>query len=260
MAITGTKEWSVKSVNCHNGCKYQCRYCYARSTALRQKRITQPDEWGNSYCNVRKRDARRRHRNYGGTVMFPTTHDIWPEILDPCLMTIGNLLDAGNHVLIVSKPNRQCIEAMCQEFDSYHESILFRFTIGSADNDLLRYWEPNAPSFDERLDCLKHAASLDYRTSVSAEPLLDVENVAALWEAVAPFATDSIWIGKMNRVRQRVLPGTSEAAIEAIERGQTDEAVQVVYEQFRDHPLARWKESYKTVLGLTLANKPGEDK
>ena len=37
--ISGTKEWSVSSVNCITGCEHNCRYCYARANALRFKRI-----------------------------------------------------------------------------------------------------------------------------------------------------------------------------------------------------------------------------
>jgi len=53
--------------------------------------------------------------------------------------------------------------------------------------------------------------------------------------------------------------GTSEEAIVAIERVQTDEVVHRVYSQFRDQPLVRWKDSYKQVLGIQLATQPGGD-
>jgi len=40
---------------------------------------------------------------------------------------------------------------------------------------------------------------------------------------------------------------------------QTDEAVRSIYESLKDHPLVKWKESYKTVLGLELPARAGMD-
>jgi hypothetical protein len=48
-----------------------------------------------------------------GLVGFPSSHDIFPEILDPYLFVLGKLLRAGNEVLIVTKPNIECISAIC---------------------------------------------------------------------------------------------------------------------------------------------------
>jgi len=45
MTISGTKEWSVESVNCVTGCSHNCRYCYARAMALRFHRIKRPEDW-----------------------------------------------------------------------------------------------------------------------------------------------------------------------------------------------------------------------
>ena len=58
--ISGTKEWSVKSVNILAGCTHRCRYCYARATALKYKRIVDPEEWGTTYHTLRDKDYRLR--------------------------------------------------------------------------------------------------------------------------------------------------------------------------------------------------------
>lgn len=44
-----------------------------------------------------------------------------------------------------------------------------------------------------------------------------------------------------------------------IKRGQTLEAVRRVYEQLKNHPLVKWKESYKEALGLELVTQAGLD-
>ena len=45
--ISGTKEWSIASVNCVTGCENDCRYCYARHDALTRYggRIKSAAEW-----------------------------------------------------------------------------------------------------------------------------------------------------------------------------------------------------------------------
>lgn len=89
-------------------------------------------------------------------------------------------LHAGNKVLVVSKPHLECIRAICERFDLVKDQILFRFTIGACDDQILSYWEPNAPRYDERKQCLFYAYQAGLRTSVSVEPMLDSANIDAL--------------------------------------------------------------------------------
>ena len=256
--ISGTKEWSVASVNCLSGCEHNCRYCYARANALRFRRISSPDQWAES--RLRPAEVKRRRRKQSGRVMFPTTHDITPQFLQPCLDVISNILRAGNDLLIVSKPHLPCIEAICREGRLFRGAIMFRFSIGSANDSILSYWEPGAPCFEERLACLRYAHAEGYQTSVSCEPLLDANQAPALFRELEPFVTDSIWFGKLNKIRQRCVPGTSREEIERIEWGQTPGAIQLIYELLKDESKVRWKESYKAVLGLALADKAGLDR
>jgi hypothetical protein len=68
------------------------------------------------------------------------------------MTVLGKLLEAGNEVLIVSKPHLDCIRAICDEFESfrnildvfegYHRyRMVFRFTIGACDDRILSLWE-----------------------------------------------------------------------------------------------------------------------
>lgn len=257
--ISGTKEWSVESVNVVSGCAHKCRYCYARADALRRKQLSSLRAWGESYHTVREREVHKKRKNAGGTVMFPTTHDILPQFLDPCLTVIANILRAGNQLLIVSKPHLECIRAICGEFEGYRDRILFRFTIGAMDNAILKYWEPGAPPFEERLASLQHAYACGFQTSASCEPLLDSENVVSLFRALVPYVTHTIWIGKMNGIDYRVEPGTDPREVQRIKEGQTDAKVRAIYAALKDEPKVRWKESFKAVLGLPLASEAGLD-
>jgi len=254
--ITGTKEWAVHSVNCISGCSHACRYCYARQMALRFSRIESADDW--TEMRVKYSEVRKRRRKLDGRVMFPTTHDITPETLDPCREVLRNLLAAGNDVLIVSKPHLSVIEALCRDLMLWREQVTFRFTIGARDESILAYWEPGAPCYEERLASLRLAHKQGYATSVSCEPLLDATDAVGLFNELSPHVTDSIWIGKMNRISERA-SDASPQEIERIRRGQSRESIFGIYTALKDRPLIRWKESYKEVIGLNLATKAGED-
>jgi len=256
--IFGTKEWAGKNVNCVDGCIHDCLYCYAKSMAARFKRIA-PCDW--SKMTVREKEVKRRHRNYGTQVMFPTSHDITPEVLDPCLEVLNNLLQADNRVLIVSKPHLECVRAVCERFDLYKDSILFRFTITSFNDSLLSHWEPGAPGHIERLACLAFAYEKGFETSVSIEPMLDSSEVPQMVRVMDRWVTDAIWIGKMNRLRSRVRIETpvEESAVELIERAQTHENIHALYERLHEHPKVKWKESIKKVVGLELSSEAGLD-
>jgi len=128
--ILGTKEWAVKTVNCSQGCEHDCRYCYARYNAVhRFGTVASVNDWPN--MQIRQKAVDRRYGKYPGVVMFPSTHDITPSILSECLTVLRKLLEAGNQVLIVSKPHLECIRAICRDFEQYKSQIQFRFTIGS---------------------------------------------------------------------------------------------------------------------------------
>ncbi len=134
-----------------------------------------------------------------GRVMFPTSHDITPESLSGCLIVLKKLLDANNEVLITTKPNLNCVKIICNSFYKKKDLIQFRFTITSFNNDLLSFWEPNAPLFEERLESFIHSYNTGYKTSISIEPFLD-KDPFLLVNKLIPYVTESIWIGKMNYI------------------------------------------------------------
>lgn len=256
--ISGTKEWSTHSVNCVTGCIHNCRYCYARAGAIRRKQVREQD-WPNMH--VRWKAVEQGRRRLDGRIMFPTTHDIPEEVALPCMIVLEKMLLAGNDVLVVLKPHLKVVEAMCRWFDGFKDNLVFRFTIGSPSTNILRYWEPGAPCFEERLASLKVAYLAGFQTSVSSEPLLDMAGVHALGEAVLPHISDAWWIGKMNKIGLRVKVETQEdrGMVHLIEMGQVDEKIKALYEVYKDNPKVKWKESVKEVVGLDLAKEVGED-
>lgn len=257
--ISGTKEWAKVGKNCLRGCYHNCRYCFAREMAIRFGSATF-ESW--LHPVVMTEQIQKPVHKKKGTIMFPTTSDILPEFLEVELQFIEKLLKPGNNVLIVSKPHLDCIEAICKKFATYKQQILFRFTIGSTNDAILTYWEPNAPHFVERLQSLQCAFLYGYETSVSVEPMLDAPNIIELFYVVRPYVTNSIWIGKMNQIRRRVRLAnqTDVDAVRKIEAEQTDDRIKSIYEALKDDPMVRWKESIKEVVGLPLAAEAGEDR
>jgi DNA repair photolyase len=254
----GTREWAAKTVNCCTGCSHDCIYCYGKSMALRFWQVKE-SQWGSE--KIRQHDVIRKHPKYPGRVMFPSSHDITPNNLSACLQVLNNLLAAGNEVLIVSKPHLESIRAICQQFGDYGDRILFRFTIGAQNDRLLSLFEPNAPGYQERKAALQYAYEHVFNTSVSAEPMLDPENIDSLIADLLQFVTDALWIGKMNylgRLYSKVSPEV-QAALKIIENGQTDENIHAIYERHRNNPKIKWKKGIKKIVGLPLAPQPGMD-
>jgi DNA repair photolyase len=257
--IRGTAEWAVATVDCCTGCPHGCRYCYARYDFVERRRLVSEEQW--QTCTVDDHEVAKAHPLYAGQVMFPAHHDIVPENLAACRTVLLNLLQAGNRVLVVSKPHLLCIEELCREFRPYRDRLLFRFTITARNAEILKFWEPRAPAYNERKSCLELAFRAGFATSVSIEPMLDSSDVVAMVDELQTFVTHSLWLGKMNEIDERVVCATSETQveIERIQREQDDAHLHEIYRQLHKRPLIRWKESMKTVLGLDLASEPGLD-
>lgn len=253
---TGTKEWASHNYNWGLGCSHNCAYCYARVMALQYGRIKSREEWATECLLEEKVVDRYPHHRDGGRIMVPTTHDITPgPYLFAAIRIIHAMLEAGNKVLIVTKPHRECVEAMCKMFRRYKDQVLFRFTIGSDENRVLKFWEPGAPSYEERIASLIYADQQGYRTSVSIEPLLGGGFLAdILVGELSPFVTDTIWIGKMNQIKRRV--DCSDRFVLSMARGieysQSDEGIKELYESLKDNPKVRWKDSIRKVVSSAI--------
>jgi DNA repair photolyase len=242
MLAFGTKEWAMQNVNFINGCKNDCLYCYAKSMAIRFGRKT-PETW--HIEEIKKDKIPKKFGKVSGTIMFPSSHDISPDNTDCAIQILEKILKAGNNVLVVSKPHLEVVQKLCFHLQQYKNQILFRFTIGSANNETLKFWEPNAPFFEERLASLQHAFKQNYRTSVSCEPALD-GNTYELVQKLSPYVTDTIWIGLANRLKGNLkLNGHGDAETwekaNELQKTQSDEWVIELADKLADNPKIRWK-------------------
>jgi len=245
---TGTYEWADHNENIQRGCSHNCKYCFAAANAHRFKTLPRVDWHTESLTpNAERAKYPKRH----GVIMFPSAHDITPGNLAACTRFLKLMLDAGNQVLIVSKPHTGCIAHLVEALASYRDQVMFRFTLGTMDVEISRFWEPGAPAPHERLDALRLAHGAGFRTSVSAEPLLGgLETARSVLDAVRPYVTDTVWVGKLNRPRNRVDMKSPQncLAIEAIEAAQSDANVLALYAALKDDPVVRWKDSIMHVV------------
>jgi len=256
---SGTKEWATKNVNFCHGCSNACIYCYARYNSITRFHRMPHGDWPNEL--IREEEVRKKRKRIDGRVMVPSTHDLTPGNIDAVEIVLLKLLEAGNDVLIVSKPQLECIKKLCNSLEPYKDQILFRFTIGFIDERVREFWEPDAPTFKERVDCLRMAYELGFQTSVSAEPLLEPWRAKMIVDSLRSFITHSFWVGKLNGLRTKTkwLYPDGHPKIDRLEKWQTDEKVLEVYETFKDDSLVRWKDSYKKIIGLARPTTPGLD-
>ena len=249
----GKKEWSDRSANIMKGCRHNCLYGYCKADALRWGRIKDPKDWEIPVLNQKALSANIGKRS--GITMFPSTHDLDPEYLPEIIGFLKKYLAAGNRMLIVSKPSINVIREICQEIMEYKDQVLFRFTIGSPYNKILKFWEPGAPTFEERMHCLIHAFEEGYQTSVSCEPMLD-GNIDELIDIAREYVTDSIWLGKMNFPERRIGMNCPDKIVKMVEMLQTihitqsDKAIERLYQKYKDDSIIRWKESIRKVVGF----------
>lgn len=256
---TGTWEWAHSGVNCISGCRNNCVYCYSKASAIKAGRKTK-ETWPVEEVNEKAINQGFKKRE--GTIMFPTSHDLSVENMDSWMKVIFKLLKAKNDLLIVSKPNIECISEICRAFDDYKENILFRFTIGSASDKILKFFEPGAPPFHERLASLILAYKLGFKTSVSSEPMLDGK-IDKVIDACSPYITDAIWLGKANNLIERMtINGATGLELhwggKLIEH-QNDKNIKELYEKYKDNPKIKWKDSIKQVVGLERHVERGVD-
>ena len=258
--VFGTKEWASYTCNFINGCKHDCKYCYSKEMAIRFHRKT-ASTW--KIEEVRENDILKKRTRKNGRIMFPSSHDIHPDNLKYSIRFLENILLPGNEVLIVTKPHYICIKEICSKFHLYKKNIIFRFTIGSASSKVLKFWEPGAPSYAERLKSLRYAYNNGFRTSISCEPMLD-DSIGTIINDVQPFTSDYIWIGKANFLIRRLrMNGVTDSKTmqmaEELLNLQSDESILNMYNTFKIFPKIKWKESIKSVVGITISSESGLD-
>ena len=243
---SGTREWASHNANCCLGCSNGCRYCYARNMAVHYGRATKVT-W--IEMKVNQKALAKPYRKTEERWMFPTSHDITsdPEVMDACFTVLKKLLESENQVLVTTKPRLSVVDKIHELFSSFQDQIQFSFTITSLNDDLLKFWEPNAPRFKERFHSLVFAFNKGYKTSVSIEPFLDYDP-GALVKTVEPFCTESIWIGKMNYISRKGIREDEAPFYAAARKNYELDNLVDIWKRMKEHPKVRFKDSIRIKL------------
>ena len=164
-------------------------------------------------------------------------------------------LQIGNQVLVVTKSGPEVVGPLCEVLTAYdREQSEIRYTLSHLYASIGNFWEPGAPSCQERILALETAHKAGVRTSVSCEPWLEAtDTLQALVSIVDPMVTETIWIGWANKLRQRTAWCKSRElsnAITLVEAFQTPETTRALYEALNGNPKIRWKDSIRQMLGL----------
>jgi len=247
----GFRDWTEpkNNINICSGCENNCVYCYAKSMAYRFGQVKE-ERWHQMI--TRQKDVDKDRKLHNGIVGFPSSHDILPANLEAYLIVLGKLLRAGNEVLIVSKPRVECIKRICEAVQFFKDKVLFRFTIGAMNDDILSFWEPNAPKYQERKECLKYALNIGFRTSVSMEPMLDSQNIEDLVADLSPLVSEDIWLGTMNHLGW-IKKGTDQrllSELEIIEAGQTPGRLLAIDKTYENNPKIKWKTEALKIIAM----------
>lgn len=192
----GTKEWAVKNINFSKGCSNNCQYCYARRMANRFG-WRKWENWS-KMTNCAEMEE-KRFKKTSGRIMSPSSHDITIHNLDLAKKVFYHILEAHNSLLIVSKPKYEIILELADHLADFKSQILWRFTIGTLDDNIREKWEPGAPTINSRLRSLEEMYKQYWHTSVSIEPFLG-NDVIELINRLESFVTDTIWVGPMNKI------------------------------------------------------------
>ena len=258
---TGAREWVEKTINIQLGCEHDCLYCYARNDAITRffhRTHCTREGWRSPIIDAVRVD--KEYPLYQGRVMFPSTHDITMRNANECLVVLRKLLEAGNEVLIVSKPSMNVTALLVEALKRWQHRVAFRFTIGSVSDNVLSFWEPGAPNFENRIKSLSCAYFEGYCTSVSCEPYLD-EFAPDVYQACCDYISRSpfdggaggFWIGKLRRWESRVdLTGATDEQIaqyvEPLKAAQTDAFVKAIVGHLDGRKYIRWKDSIREVI------------
>jgi hypothetical protein len=198
----------------------------------------------------------RNFGKYSGRVMFPSSHDIIEkaDIKRACYSVIKKLLEAGNDLLITTKPKSSIIKDIVSRFSQYQSQIQFRFTITSIDDKQLSFWEPNAPEFEDRFKSLKYAFKKGFKTSVSIEPFLDYDP-RALIDKVTPFVTESIWVGPMNYIPLNNISEYEKPKYLAVREVYDTNHLREIFNDLKNLPKIRFKDSMLNRLAREVESK-----
>ncbi len=192
------REYSELACNLYRGCGHGCTYCYAPAAthqAVDQFRNEpRPRKILDDLCRDAKEMASAGDKR--PVLMCFTCDPFQPLDVEVGLTreAIKVLHDQGIPVMLLTKGGERAF----RDFDLLRPADWFGVTLTCVDQEVSRFWEPNAAPPAERIKTLRCAQGL-CQTWVSCEPVLEPDWTFHLIRRAAPF-TDLFRVGKANHM------------------------------------------------------------
>jgi len=191
------KEYGDYALNIYTGCPHRCYYCFAPNVLRRDRELFHSNVKPRENIIEETRKQIEKEKITGKVVHLCFTCDPYPTGYDSSTTReiIKLLKETGNHVQILTKNGEDAI----RDFDLLDENDWFGITYAGYkdfENDCTPVTEPNTKNLIYRLNALAQAKFKGIKTWVSAEPVLDADDILSFIEQ-----TDyvDLWkIGKLN--------------------------------------------------------------
>lgn len=182
-------------INPYIGCHHGCSYCYARFI----KKFTGHQEpWG-EFVDIKINAAELLHteirKKKPGTVWVSGLCDPYQPLEESYQITRECLEILIEHHWPVIIQTRSPLVLRDLDIIRKAERIEVGFSVTTADDDVRKIFEPEAPSIAERLDALEKLHSAGIRTFAMVAPMLPgAENLGKLF----PGKADRVLVDRMN--------------------------------------------------------------
>lgn len=187
-------------------CKHGCRYCYVISIDNHYKFARREADIEEIIPLDEKKIKKRwrKPRNGEKIIFFPSTHDIFVEMMESYVAVVTKIINAGHEIMYVTKPHidgtLKFIELFPPELKEY---IHVWITISTDDNDIIRRFEKHTPLIEERIECIQLLMDAGFNVNIMCEPYLS--DPTMFLDKFIPMINGIIAIGPVNYSRNIVM-------------------------------------------------------
>jgi DNA repair photolyase len=255
VAIDEAQENITKGMSIQRGCENDCIYCFARhaTTRFASSFINKEQPWTEPV----KIESLKKARAGQTTILFPFTHDITEINVNDCIDFVKMQIASETNVIIVTKARRSVTTKMCEALKEHRDQVMFRFTIGSMSNDTLIFWEPGAPSFEERIESIEIASEMGFDVSAGLTPYLDIneDDTVRLIEYLNGMdeINRHVWISKMNNPMPALscagrIDETTMSTARELAASQTREHILSLHDRVKHLPKVRYISNVSSII------------
>ena len=197
-------EYSKWALNVYNGCAHGCTYCYVPGIVKRSYADFSSKVFPRAnVVNLLRKDLEAHADGLimgegDNTVLLCFTCDPYQLVEEELKITRQCLELFTSFDVPVQVLTKECKIAI-RDFDLLEKNKLNKYavTITHTNNDFLKKMEPNASTFDERVQSLELAKEKGITTWVSLEPVVNFEETYKIIDETY-FVVDQFKVGKLN--------------------------------------------------------------